>query len=383
MDNVLLSCGLAFLISYFSIPVIIEVAKYKKLYDEPDPRKVHKKVIPTLGGLGIFAGFVLATLLGAPPSGGNGLQYFIAAGLVIFFLGIKDDILILSASKKFLGQLFAAAIIIKFGGIQLNNMYGFLGIYELPHTASILLTLFTIIVVTNSFNLIDGIDGLAASLGILTSLVFGWYFFQTNHVLYAIMALSLAGSLGGFLIYNFNPARIFMGDTGSLLIGLINSVLVIKFINVASQPGSPMPLDSAPALGFAILMIPLFDTLRVVSIRVFNRRSPFCPDRNHIHHFLLDLGLKHSAIVFTCLVSNIGFMALAWFLRGMGATVVMLLLSSTALVVVSLVYYSRPKLIEISPKLHLTREPVSIGKDKPIITISSKRVRHENESSAV
>lgn len=383
MDNVFLSCGLAFLISYFSIPVIIEVAKYKKLYDEPDPRKVHKKVIPTLGGLGIFAGFVLATLIGTPPSAGGGLQYFIAASLVIFFLGIKDDILILSASKKFLGQLFAAAIIIKFGGIHLNNMYGFLGLHELPNTASILLTLFTIIVITNSFNLIDGIDGLAGSLGILTSLALGLYFFRTGQTLYAVMALSLAGSLGGFLIYNFSPAKIFMGDTGSLLIGLISSVLVIKFINVASEPGSPMPLNSAPALGFAILMVPLFDTLRVVTIRVFNRRSPFCPDRNHIHHFLLDLGLKHSAIVYTLLLGNIGFIALAWFLRDTGPTAVMLMLSAAAIILVSIVYYSRPKLVQISPRLHLTRQQAKPEEKNTVITIAPKRLQHEHESSAI
>lgn len=383
MDNVFLSCGLAFLISYFSIPVIIEVAKYKKLYDEPDPRKVHKKVIPTLGGLGIFAGFVLATLIGTPPSAGSGLQYFIAASLVIFFLGIKDDILILSASKKFLGQIFAAAIIIKFGGIHLNNMYGFLGLHELPNTASILLTLFTIIVITNSFNLIDGIDGLAGSLGILTSLALGLYFFRTGQTLYAVMALSLAGSLGGFLIYNFSPAKIFMGDTGSLLIGLISSVLVIKFINVASEPGSPLPLNSAPALGFAILMVPLFDTLRVVTIRVFNRRSPFCPDRNHIHHFLLDLGLKHSAIVYTLLLGNIGFIALAWFLRDTGPTAVMLMLSAAAIILVSIVYYSRPKLVQISPRLHLTRQQVKPEEKNTVITIAPKRLQHEHESSAI
>ncbi|MFS8082343.1 MAG: glycosyltransferase family 4 protein, partial [Ginsengibacter sp.] len=161
MDTILLSVGLAFLITYFSIPVIIEVAENKKLFDEPDARKVHKTVIPTLGGLGIFAGFIIATLMGTPPAMANVLQYFVAACLVIFFLGIKDDILILSASKKFIGQVTAAIIIMKFGGIQIVNMYGFLGLHELPPTVSVLLTLFTIVLITNSFNLIDGVDGLA------------------------------------------------------------------------------------------------------------------------------------------------------------------------------------------------------------------------------
>jgi len=136
MHNILLSGTLAFLITFFAIPIIIQVAREKKLFDEPDERKVHKMVIPTLGGLGIFAGFILALLLGAP-LGASELQYFIAAAIVIFFLGIKDDILILSAGKKFIGQLVAAGIIIKFGGVQITNMHGFLGITEIPHLVSI------------------------------------------------------------------------------------------------------------------------------------------------------------------------------------------------------------------------------------------------------
>src|SRR5437868_12221871 len=122
-----LSAALAFLITFFAIPIVIQVAKDKKLFDEPDERKVHKTVIPTLGGLGIFAGFIIATLMGVPSGITSELQYFAAAATVIFFLGIKDDILILSASKKFIGQLIAAGIIIKFGGVQITNMYGFLG----------------------------------------------------------------------------------------------------------------------------------------------------------------------------------------------------------------------------------------------------------------
>src|ERR1700709_1133815 len=236
MQYILLSAALAFLITFFAIPVIIQVAKDKKLFDEPDERKVHKAVIPTLGGLGIFAGFIIATLLGGPAGISSELQYFAAAAIVVFFLGIKDDILILSASKKFIGQLIAAGILIKFGGVSLNNMHGLLGVYEIPHVASIALSLFTIIVITNSFNLIDGVDGLAGSLGLLTSMVFGVYFLVLGQVMFAVMAFALCGSLVAFLIYNFSPAKIFMGDTGSLLIGLVNSIFVIKFISVASDP---------------------------------------------------------------------------------------------------------------------------------------------------
>ena len=342
MDNILLSGTLAFLITFFAIPIIIQVARRKKLFDEPDERKVHKVVIPTLGGLGIFGGFILATLIGAPV-GSNELQYFAAAAIVIFFLGIKDDILILSAAKKFIGQLVAAGIIIKFGGVQLSNMHGFLGITTIPYLASIILTLFTIIVIINSFNLIDGIDGLAGSLGLLTSLVFGIYFFYAGQLLYGVMALSLAGSLVGFLIYNFSPAKIFMGDTGSLLIGLINSILVVKFINIAGSPVGKFPLEAAPAIGFAILIVPLFDTLRVFAFRILSRRSPFSPDRTHVHHFLLEKGYSHKKITLLCVACNIGLILMAFFLRSYGTTVVVFSMLITSCSLISFVYYSRPK----------------------------------------
>jgi len=374
MDNILLSGGLAFLITFFSIPVIIEVAKDKKLFDEPDERKVHKAVIPTLGGLGIFAGFIVASLLGVPSSVPPVFQYFVAAIMVMFFLGIKDDILILSASKKFIGQLVAAAIIIKFGGIQINNMHGFLGLHTIPHTASILLTLFTIVVITNSFNLIDGVDGLAGSLGLLTSSIFGAYFLATSQLMYAVMAFSLVGSLIGFLIYNFSPAKIFMGDTGSLLIGILNSVFVIKFIAIAADPSFGLPVQSAPAIGFAILIVPLFDTLRVVTIRIISRRSPFSPDRNHIHHFLLDLGYSHRMITITCILGNIAFITLAYLLRFSGTTMVILALSGVSLAIVSIVYYSRPKTKAKPLALPGHNQKESILKSHKILTLAGETV---------
>ncbi len=341
MDNILLSGILAFMITFFSIPVIIQVARQKKMFDEPDERKVHKMVIPTLGGLGIFAGFILATLLGVPIHSAE-LQYFVAAAVVIFFLGIKDDILVLSPAKKFIGQLIAAGIVIRFGGVQLDSMHGFLGIGHLPTTASIIFTLFTIVVITNSFNLIDGVDGLAGSLGLLTSLVFGSYFFYIGQLMYAVMAFSLAGGLIGFLIYNFSPAKIFMGDTGSLLIGLLNSIFVIKFINIGGSPFGKLPVESAPAVGFAVLIVPLFDTLRVFSHRILDRRSPFSADRTHVHHFLLELGFNHKKITLLCVSANIGFIALAVALRNMGTTIVIGVLLAVALSLIALVYFSRP-----------------------------------------
>lgn len=339
MDNIILSAILAFIITFFAIPIIIEVAKNKKLFDEPDERKVHKTVIPTLGGLGIFAGFIVATLMGAPLA--PELQYFAAAAIVIFFLGLKDDILILSANKKFIGQLVAAAIIMKFGNIYINDMYGFLGIHAIPRFASIALTLFTIIVITNSFNLIDGVDGLAGSLGFITTFLFGCYFYFADQLAYAVMAFSLSGATMGFLIYNFSPAKIFMGDTGSLLLGIINSILVIKFINVAGIPGNSFSCHASPAVGFAVLMIPLFDTLRVFGLRILDRRSPFSPDRIHVHHYLLDLGFSHKKITLSCVVATLTFAATAFMLRNYDTTLIIAILLVMAFSVIGIIYYLR------------------------------------------
>lgn len=371
MEYIILSAALAFLITFFAIPVIIQVAKDKKLFDEPDERKVHKNVIPTLGGLGIFAGFIIATLMGVPSGMTSELQYFVAASTVIFFLGIKDDILILSASKKFIGQLIAAGIIIKFGGVQITDMHGFLGMHEIPHIASIVLSIFTIIVITNSFNLIDGVDGLAGSLGLLTTCLFGIYFFYAGQLTYAVLAFSLSGSIIGFLIYNFSPAKIFMGDTGSLLLGLINSILVIKFINVAGNPSSNIPLEAAPAIGFSILMIPLFDTLRVFGLRILDRRSPFSPDRTHIHHFLLDLGFSHRMITFICVSTNITFIAMAFFLRHFGTTPVVSILLLSALVFTGVIYFSRTK---IKNEENENISSAGIIKSHKILTLSTEPV---------
>src|SRR5829696_5262775 len=200
MFDVLLSIAISFTITFLAIPVIITVAERKKLFDIPDERKIHQTPIPSLGGLGIYAGFILASLISIQFDAVAEFQYFFAAAFVIFFLGLKDDILVISPIKKFIGQVLAAFLIIYKGGVQIHSMHGFMGILELPETFSLLLTYLTVIVIINSFNLIDGIDGLAGSLGLMASTVFGFYFLQVNMLAYSILAFSLAGSLMAFLI---------------------------------------------------------------------------------------------------------------------------------------------------------------------------------------
>lgn len=342
--DILLSVAISFCISFLAIPVIITVAERKKLYDVPDARKIHADPIPSLGGLGIFAGFIIAALVTIPFAKFEAaeFQYFIAAAFVIFFLGLKDDILIISPVKKFIGQVLAAFLIIYKGGIQIKSMHGFLGMQELPEMYSLLLTYFAVIVIINSFNLIDGVDGLAGTLGLMAATILGFYFMRTGVIPYAILGFSLAGSLVAFLIFNFHPAKIFMGDTGSLLIGLLTSILVIKFINVASSPAAGIPaMEASPALGFVILMIPLLDTLRVFGIRILNRRSPFSPDRNHVHHLLLDKGYSHRSITLTLVGINFIFIILAYQVRSIGSTWLIVSIVSLFFAGIAALYFTK------------------------------------------
>jgi UDP-N-acetylmuramyl pentapeptide phosphotransferase/UDP-N-acetylglucosamine-1-phosphate transferase len=303
----------------------MRVAKEKKLYDLPDARKLHTRPIASLGGVGIFIGLFLSALLTITRDN-NEFQFFFASALVIFFLGLKDDILILSARKKFLGQLAATAILVHLADIRIESMHGFLGVGKLPDPVGIALSYITIIVVVNAYNLIDGVDGLAGSLGLLTTAIFGVYFFMAGLPLYSLVAFAMSGSLLAFLIFNFHPARIFMGDSGSLLLGLVNAILVIKFITVADSTGGSMPITSSVAIGFSILIVPLLDTLRVFSIRIARGRSPFSPDRNHIHHLLLDRGLTHKYVTLFCVGLNLSFVAMAYFGRSLGSTVLLCLM---------------------------------------------------------
>lgn len=343
MLDVLLTGSVAFIITFLAVPVLLEIAELKKLYDVPDDRKIHARPVASLGGVGIFAGFLLASLLSIPEYSNPEFQYFFAAALVIFFLGLKDDLIVLSAFKKIIGQIIAASILIHLGGIKLTSLHGLFGMYEVPEAFGLALSYFTIIVVINSFNLIDGIDGLAGSLGVLTMVVFGTYFFMADQLSYSLLAFSMCGSLLAFLIFNHHPAKIFMGDSGSLMIGLVNAILVIKFINISDSATAIVPVLSPVAVGVSILMVPLFDTLRVFSIRIINGRSPFTPDRNHVHHLMLNKGLNHTAVTFSCVVINILFIVLAYSGKSWGANYLLIAMLTVSFAGIALLlYYRKP-----------------------------------------
>src|SRR6478752_2588052 len=331
MLDVLLTGSVSFIITFLAIPIVLQIAKEKNLFDVPDERKIHKVPVPSLGGVGIFGGFLLAALLSISAFQNPEFQYFFAASIVVFFIGLKDDLIVLSASKKFIGQVIAASILIHLGGIRITSMHGLFGFNEVSEGFSIALSYLTIIVVINSFNLIDGVDGLAATLGLLTTLVFGIYFSAISMPSYSLLAFAMAGSLLAFLIFNHHPAKIFMGDSGSLLLGLVNAILVIKFIGVADSAAAKVPIASTVAVAFSILVVPLLHTLCVFSIRIAKGRSPFIPDRSHIHHLLLDRGLNHRYVTVSCVGLNISFIVMSYFGRAMGSNLLLLIMLSASL----------------------------------------------------
>jgi UDP-GlcNAc:undecaprenyl-phosphate/decaprenyl-phosphate GlcNAc-1-phosphate transferase len=302
MDSIILFLSFlwAFLISVFAIPSIISVAHRKKLLDEPNQRTMHLSLTPRLGGLAIFAGLMSALTIFGDLS--DSIQHLLAGALIIFFIGLKDDIVSVSAFKKFFVQILAAGIIMFTGDIRITSFQGLLGIYELDQGVSYAFTFILVIGITNAINLIDGLDGLAGSIILIISITFGIFFYIEKSP-YAVVAFSLAGSMIGFLRYNFTKAIIFMGDTGSLVSGFIISVLAIKFIEMNATDISTIP--SAPAVCIGILIIPIVDTLRVSFIRILNGKSPFAPDKNHLHHRLIGLGFSQMTSVSVLAITNI------------------------------------------------------------------------------
>jgi UDP-GlcNAc:undecaprenyl-phosphate GlcNAc-1-phosphate transferase len=298
-----------FVIAFISIPTIVRVARTKHLFDEPGERSAHTSRTPTLGGLAIFAGLIIASCIWINTDHLPEFQYITAACLIVFFIGIKDDILVIAPLTKFSGQIVAALILIVFGGIRITNLHGFFDIHEVDYLTSLLITLLTILVVINGFNFIDGVDGLSASIGIITAGAFSYWFLWSKNFELAVLSMSLIGSLFAFFLFNVfgEKNKIFMGDTGSLIIGLMLSILVIKFNELNIDKSKECSIYPAPAVSFGILIIPLFDLMRVMFIRLVTGRALLKPDKNHLHHQLLLLGLSHAKVTLVISVINLLF----------------------------------------------------------------------------
>lgn len=352
----------SFFVVLFTTPSLIRVAFLKRLFDEPgEERKLHNRRIPTIGGIIIFAATLFSFSLWFPPVPVAQYKYIIATMLILFFVGVKDDIIGTAAVKKLMAHILVGLILVLMADMRITNMHGLFGINQLPIWASVFLSLFTYVVIVNSFNLIDGVDGLASGIGLIASLSYGIWFFLAGDPVMATLSFSLAGSLMAFLIFNFNPAKIFMGDSGSLTIGLIIAILTINLIEYDVQKISielaknMLEFDvtvikhehlkiSRPIFAIAVLIYPLYDTLRIFIFRSIKGVSPFSADKKHIHHKLIKIGLNHRSTVLTLYSANILIILFSVFLKDLNPTYAFLTIGFSTLLIAQVPFFFKNNL---------------------------------------
>ncbi|MEJ5992813.1 MraY family glycosyltransferase [Pedobacter sp. Du54] len=337
--------GLAFLLALSGIPSIIQIALKYRLFDSAEShRKSHRLQISRLGGVAIFCSFTITILLFATTVKYQEANFLITSCIILFGLGLKDDLYGVGPSTKFLMQMIVAIILVVLGGFRLSSLYGVFFLWEVNALWGGLFSIVLIIFVNNAFNLIDGIDGLAGTIGVISALSFGVFFAIGNEIPYAFIAFAMTGAIAGFLVFNYSPAKIFMGDTGALLIGLVSVILAIKFIELNKIGDVPNPnFYSAPAIAVAVLIVPVFDSLRIFFIRILHKKSPFKGDRNHLHHRLQQLGFSTKKILISLSIFNLGMIFFAVALQNLGNFVLISLLFGISVVLNSIITYSLGK----------------------------------------
>ena len=302
------------------IPVLIRIAGARNIFDEPGNRKLHTSRTPLLGGVAIFAGTLLAFLFWSGEYFEPRHLFVLTSLLILFIAGFIDDLHPLRPVVKLFLQVIATMVTVLFSGITFTGLHGLFGIHTLTGIFPAAVSLLFILIVVNAFNFIDGIDGLAAGVGILASACFGTMFLVIHDGLAAVLSFSLCGSLLAFLVFNFPPAKIFMGDTGTLVTGFILALLTIQ-LTEGTRNAFPAPAwlnyQTAPVLALAFLIVPVIDFIRVTSIRMVRGQSPIRADNNHIHHVLVALGCSHLQTMLLLVGFNILFIAATFLLLGM------------------------------------------------------------------
>ncbi|HKR07102.1 MAG TPA: MraY family glycosyltransferase [Bacteroidia bacterium] len=308
-------CIIAIVITAIITPAWIIVCKKYHLFDKPDDRKHHIASTPSMGGLSIVAGIFISFFIFSAGDDFLKLKFIFGASMLLFFTGIFDDLLNMRPQKKIVMQVIAGILVIA-GGTRLTNLYGLMGIYDIPLWFQYPITLLLIILFTNAFNFIDGIDGLAGSIGLISTVIFGYLFFKYGQIDFALLCFCLTGSLVGFLFYNFHPAKVFMGDTGSLVIGFLLICFAVNLLNLNNVSPHDV-LAISPSFVFAVLFIPVYDIARVSLIRILNRESIFKADRNHIHHMILRHGFGHGLASLMLAAFNIFIIVLEYILSSL------------------------------------------------------------------
>jgi UDP-GlcNAc:undecaprenyl-phosphate GlcNAc-1-phosphate transferase len=313
--EIFLSTVTAFFFGFLMTPALIFLLKKGNIIDAPGGRKIHLGFVPSMGGIGI----ILATFVGLFSwfSFDQLVQtkYFLVALGIMFSVGLRDDLIELSAVQKLIGQCIPAFFVIVMADIRFTGLYGFMDIYELPYLISVAISFLVIIVLTNSFNLIDGSDGLAGTLSVVALSFLGWWFYDANMMAYSLIAFTLVGGVLSFLAFNWHPAKIFMGDTGSLSLGFALTTLVMLFVdrNGTMLASEGWKINAPLAAGIALMIVPIFDTVRIFTKRSLKGKSPLKPDKSHVHHFLLRMGYKHNEVALLLGAIKTFFIAMVFF----------------------------------------------------------------------
>ncbi|MBJ6368161.1 undecaprenyl/decaprenyl-phosphate alpha-N-acetylglucosaminyl 1-phosphate transferase [Snuella sp. CAU 1569] len=260
--------------------------------DNPNSRSSHVRRTPTLGGVAFFYVLIFALFFLRNWCEYSEAIYLIPGLTILFIVGLKDDLVVLSPYTKLIAQILAVTFIISNESFTIHSLHGFLGIDQIPVVIYYAVAGFMMITIINAYNLIDGIDGLASIVGIVILIIYATIFYMTKEYFFLLISLTLNGCLISFLKYNLSQTseKIFMGDTGSLIVGFVISILTLKFLALSPEKYDSLPflIENIPLIAISILIVPLFDTARVFTIRIASKRSPFSADRNHTHHILID-----------------------------------------------------------------------------------------------
>jgi UDP-GlcNAc:undecaprenyl-phosphate/decaprenyl-phosphate GlcNAc-1-phosphate transferase len=336
---IVLPIVLSLLITIVIIPCWIRVCRKWNLFERPDDRKRHRHLVPTMGGLAIYAGIIISFLILGQDILGQPLKYLMAASVILFFTGFFDDLLDLPAIRKLFLQILAATLV-TYAGIRITSMYGLFGIHELNGWIQYPVTILFIVGITNAYNLVDGIDGLAGTLGLLASLIYGVIFYHFGYSDFAILSFTVSGALLGFLCYNFHPAKIFMGDTGSLIVGFMLASMAVNLLTINSIPNSNVQ-GISPALIMSVLFVPVYDVLRVTVIRLLTGSSPLQADRNHVHYMITSQGFGQRATTFIIVLINLVIILLAIYFKNMNINFFLLMSLCFGLIIINTMVMSR------------------------------------------
>lgn len=306
----LVAFSIAAIVSYLSYPVIIKVSNMKGLIPQPNHRSVHVNQTPNLGGIGIFLAINLAITFLGNYLVDNNLLNLLGPLTIMFFVGLVDDLISIRPKSKIIGQVIASLYLILITNVRIESLQGLLGIYELPYLVSVAASVLIFVVLINAYNLIDGVDGLAGSFAITISAFFACFFYFNGNFSMFFLSIAIIGAIIPFLRYNFsNKNKIFMGDTGSMIIGFLLAFQAINFMSTDFSETAMFVSSKSLIYFLAIFSFPLVDTMRVFYIRIKAGNSPFTADKNHLHHILLNKGLKHGEISMVVSVYTITMIA--------------------------------------------------------------------------